>query len=72
VKGRRTGFPNPFGEGEWCDLMRRQAVTPVCDGLVCSALQGEASSPSHLSTPRGTASEFARRMFRKVDDQQQS
>jgi hypothetical protein len=25
-----------------------------------------------LATPRGTASEFARRMFRKVDDQQQS
>ncbi len=46
VKCRRTGFSNPLGDGEWCDMMSRQGVTQVCDGLVCSSLEGEASSPS--------------------------
>ncbi len=46
VKCRRIGSSNPLGEGECCVMMRRQGVPHVCDGPVCSALQGEASSPS--------------------------
>jgi hypothetical protein len=46
VKWRRTGFSNPLGNGGWCERMRKQGVTPVCDGLVCSSLEGDASSPS--------------------------
>jgi hypothetical protein len=40
VKCLRTWFPNPLGEGKWSDVMRRQGVTPVCNGPVCSVLQG--------------------------------
>ncbi len=46
VNSRRTGFSNPFGDGECCDVMSGQGVTHVFDGLVYSSLEGEASSPS--------------------------
>ncbi len=38
----------PFGDGEWCDRMRRQRVTHGFDGPVSSSLEGDASSPSPL------------------------
>ncbi len=71
VHCRITGFSNPLGEGEWSDVMRRQGVTPVCDGPVCSARQGEASSPSPWQL-QGAQPVSSSEYIRKVDYQQQS
>ncbi len=42
----KNRVPELVGWGEWCVTMRRQGGTQVCDGPVCSARQGEASSLS--------------------------
>jgi len=50
----------PVYDEEWYNVTRRQGVTLVFDGPVCSALQGEASSPSPWQLQGGTAGEFVR------------
>jgi hypothetical protein len=71
VKCRITWFPNPLGDGEWSDVMRRQGVTHVCDGPVWSSLQGEASSPSRWQL-QGAQPVSSSEDVSKVDYQQQS
>ncbi len=60
---------NLFGDGELCDMMRRQGVTHGCDGPVAQLckerrlrlLPGNSTGPSQVSSSEDV---------RKVDDQQ--
>jgi len=67
----KNGCENPLGGEEWSDLMRRQGVTHVCDGPVCSTRQGEASSPSPWQL-QGAQPVSSSEYIRRVDYQQQS
>ncbi len=60
MKSRRTGFPNSLDDGEWYDVMRRQGGTQGCDGPVCSARQGEASSPAPWQLHGAEPGEFVK------------